>query len=67
MEGIRYRITIRGRLSKRLGSAFDGMTLLLDSANTILVGVLTDQARLYGLLDRLRDFGLELVSLQEVP
>lgn len=67
MEGIRYRITVRGRLSERLGSAFDGMTLLLDSGNTILVGVLTDQARLYGMLDRLRDFGLELVSLQEVP
>lgn len=66
MESIRYRITIRGRLSERFGSAFDGMMLLPAAGNTILVGELTDQADLYGLLDRLRDFGLELVGLEEV-
>jgi len=34
---------------------------------TVLVGTLQDQAQLYGFLNRLRDFGLELVELQQVP
>jgi hypothetical protein len=34
--------------------------------STVLVGTLRDQAELYGLVDRLRDFGLELVRLEEV-
>jgi hypothetical protein len=34
--------------------------------STVLVGKLRDQAELYGLVDRLRDFGLELLRLEEV-
>jgi hypothetical protein len=61
-----YRITVRGRLSERFVSAFDGMTLESEHADTALVGVIVDQGQLYGMLERLRDFGLELVGLERL-
>ena len=60
----RYRIVLRGRLSERFESAFEGMALEHGPNQTVLVGDVRDQAQLYGLLDRLRDFGIELVSVQ---
>ena len=61
-----YRITVRGRLSERFASAFDGMTLHPSPGKTTLVGELADQSQLFGLLDRIRDFGLDLLSVEEV-
>lgn len=58
-----YRITVRGRLSGRFATAFDGMELEPGEGTTVLVGSIADQAQLYGVLDRLRDFGVELISL----
>ena len=60
-----YRITVRGRLSERFASVFEGMQLEPGSAETTLVGEIIDYAQLYGLPDRLRDFGLELIRLEE--
>ncbi len=65
-EPVRYRIVVRGRLSERLGSAFDAMELEPEHGRTALTGSFEDQAQLYGLLDRLRDFGIELVSVNAV-
>jgi len=56
-------ITVRGRLSGRLGTTFDGMTLRPRGHATDLVGRVADQAQLHGLLSRIRDLGLELVSV----
>jgi hypothetical protein len=61
-----YRVTIRGRVGERLASAFAGMRIEPGEGTTMLVGEVKDQADLYGLLNRLRDFGLELVRLEEV-
>jgi hypothetical protein len=61
-----YRITIRGKVGERLASAFDGMRVEPGQGMTTLVGALRDQAELYGLLNRIRDFGLELVEVEEV-
>jgi len=61
-----YRITVRGRLSDGFVSAFEGMTPEPRDGETALVGRIVDQAQLYGMLDRLRDFGLELVRLEEL-
>jgi hypothetical protein len=61
----RYRVLVRGTLSERFASAFEGMTLETKSGMTALVGDIRDQAHLYGVLDRLRDFGLELVGVEE--
>jgi hypothetical protein len=62
----RYEIVVRGRLSGRYESAFDCVTLVPRNGRTTLRAELADQAQLYGLLDRLRDFGIELVSVNEV-
>jgi hypothetical protein len=62
----RYRVIIRGRLSERFAGAFEHMTLEARPGETVLTGELVDPSQIYGLLDRLRDFGLELVSFTEV-
>jgi hypothetical protein len=60
----RYRIVLRGCLSERFATTFDGMALKPGPDQTVLVGDVRDQAHLYGLLDRLRDFGIELVAVE---
>ncbi|HJZ06453.1 MAG TPA: hypothetical protein VJ283_00105 [Trebonia sp.] len=67
MEPTRYRIAIRGRLTERLGSAFEGLALEPGRELTVLVGEIRDQAHLYGVLDLVRKLGLELVSVAEDP
>ena len=59
----RYEIVVRGRLSSRYDHAFDGVTLLTRHGQTTLCADLVDQSQLYGLLNRLRDLGIELVSV----
>ena len=61
-----YRITVRGRLTDRLASAFEGMTLEPGRGETGLVGEIADQAHLFGLLDRVRNFGPELVRVEPI-
>jgi hypothetical protein len=62
----RYDIVIRGRLSSRFAGAFDDVTLVARNGRTTLRAELADQSRLYGLLNRLRDFGIELISVNPV-
>ncbi len=57
------RITVRERLSERLATAFEGVTLVPGASATELVGELVDQAQLHGLLTRIRDLGLTLQSV----
>jgi len=64
MASSRYRIVLRGRLSKSFESAFDGMDLEPGPNQTVLAGEVRDQAHLHGLLDRLRDFGIELLAVE---
>jgi hypothetical protein len=53
-------------LTERLGSAFEGMALEPGNGHTGLVGDIRDQSHLYGVLDRVRNLGLELVSVEAV-
>ncbi len=62
----RYEIVVRGRLSSRYECAFDGVTLLPRHGQTTLCADLVDQSQLYGLLNQLRDLGIELVSVNAV-
>jgi len=59
----RYEIVVRGRLSSRYECAFDGARLVPQNGQTTLRADLVDQSQLYGLLNRLRDLGIELVSV----
>jgi hypothetical protein len=62
----RYHIVVRGRLGRRYESAFDGVTLVPHVKGTTLRADVVDQSHLYGLLNRLRDLGIELVSVSAV-
>jgi hypothetical protein len=59
----RFRIVVRGRLSQRLGSAFDDVTLERRSGQTVLSGA-PGQADLHSVLARLNDLGIEPVSVE---
>ena len=58
-----YRIVVRGELTQRYVLAFEGMTLAAGDGQTVITGPVVDQAHLHGLLDRVGDLGLELVSV----
>lgn len=58
-----YRIHIEGRLDQRWTSWFDGLALTHDDGTTILEGPVADQAALHGLLAKVRDIGLPLLSV----
>lgn len=62
-----YCIVVRGELSQRFSSAFDGMTLAASDGQTTITGPVVDQAHLHGLLDRVGELGLELVSVNATP
>jgi hypothetical protein len=55
---------LRGRLSERFESAFDGMALEHGPNQTVLVGEVRDQAQLYGLISRLQEFGIDLIAVE---
>jgi hypothetical protein len=62
-----YRITIRGRLSERFAAAFGGLRLEPGPEHTVLSGLCVDSSALFGVLDRIRDLGLELIALESAP
>jgi hypothetical protein len=60
----RYEIRLAGHLHPRWAAWFDGMTLTAQSdGTTVLEGPVVDQAALHGLLGKLRDVGLPLLSV----
>ncbi len=61
-----YEICIQGYLADRWSSWFDELTIChAPDGNTVLSGVLADQAALHGVLSKIRDLNLVLVSLQQ--
>ena len=62
-DHVRYRVVVRGRLGEHLASAFGHLELDSRPGQTTLTGTFADQAQLHGLLDRLRDLGIQLISV----
>ena len=63
----RYEIRIKGHLAPRWATWFDDMTLTPDhDGNTVLAGSVPDQAALHGLLSKVRDLGLPLISVNQL-
>jgi len=63
----RYEIRLKGHLETRWAAWFDGLSLTNESDGTTLIqGPVVDQAALYGLLQKMRDVGLPLVSVTQV-
>jgi hypothetical protein len=64
----RYEIRVQGRLEPRWAAWFDGLTLTCEGDGTTTIsGPVVDQAALHGVLRKLRDVGLPLLSLRQVP
>lgn len=61
-----YRIVVSGELSDRFAAAFEGMTVQCGDGQTLISGAVVDQSQLHGLIDRVGELGLDLVSVDEV-
>jgi len=61
-----YQIRIAGQLGSRWADWFEGLTITLDGGDTLITGPVVDQAALQGLLKRVRDLGMPLVSVNPV-
>ena len=63
----RYEIRLKGRLDARWAAWFDGLAVTGDSdGTTVIHGPVADQAALHGLLQKVRDLGLPLISVNYV-
>jgi hypothetical protein len=62
-----YQIRVAGHLGQQWMDWFDGLAITLEEGgDTLLTGPVVDQAALYGLLKKVRDLGLPLISLNPV-
>lgn len=61
-----YRLVVEGELSDRMRPAFEGMTLTREHGNTVITGPVRDQSELQGLLLRMSELGLTLLSVAAV-
>ena len=66
-EAGQYEIRLQGHLEPRWAAWFEGMTLSREAEGiTLIRGAVVDQAALHGLLQKVRDVGLPLVSVRNV-
>lgn len=63
---VEYKIRVKGLLNKKWRDWFEDMAITHEGENTILKGPVADQAALHGLLVRIRDLNLMLISLERI-
>ena len=62
-----YEIRIKGHLDTRWADWFEGLTITaLNNGETLLTGIVVDQAALHGLLKKVRDLGMPLISVVSI-
>ncbi len=62
-----YQIVVKGHLDSEWSDWFDGLTItLVDNGETVLSGPVVDQTALHGVLIKIRDLGLPLLSLTRI-
>jgi hypothetical protein len=63
-QRLAYQIRIKGHLGRQWTDWFSGLTITLeDNGDTLLTGLIVDQAALHGLLRKVRDLGMPLISV----
>ena len=65
-ECVTYQIRVKGRLDSSWADWFDGFSITAEGVDTILVGAVTDQSALHGILAKINDLGLPLISLAKI-
>jgi len=67
MRAVRYEIRVEGMLDEYWSAWFDRMQIISERhGETVIAGPVTDQAALHGLLAKVRDLGLPLISVHRV-
>lgn len=62
-----YEIRVKGHLDLSWADWFDGMTIIhQDNGETLLAGTLVDQAALHGMLHKVSDLGIPLISVNPI-
>jgi hypothetical protein len=62
-----YEIRLKGHLDERWTEWFEGLTITLEeNGDTLLTGVVIDQSALHGLLKKVRDLGMPLISVSTI-
>jgi hypothetical protein len=68
MAPISYAIRVRGALDPAWSAWFEGLSVDSDRpGETVIAGPLADQAALHGILERIRDLGLPIISVHQLP
>jgi hypothetical protein len=63
MDPSDYRITLRGEMGPRLAAAFAPLEVHAGGGRTVISGVIEDQCHLFGVLQRVRDLGVDLIEV----
>jgi hypothetical protein len=67
IQTIVYQIRLKGHLSHKWTEWFEGLTITLEEdGNTLLTGPVVDQSALFGLLKKVRDLGIPLLSVNRI-
>ncbi len=62
----RYEIRVKGILDERWTAWFEGLRIAAAGEDTVITGAVADQAALHGLLTKIRDLGLFLISVRHL-
>jgi hypothetical protein len=62
-----YELVLRGEIGDHFGVLFEGMQLRRQDGMTLVTGPVRDQAHLHGLIERISELGIELVSVNPTP
>ncbi len=66
MQAGHYELVVRGEIGDRFAARFEDMRLTRRSGRTVISGTVRDQAQLHGLIERIAELGLELVSVNPI-
>lgn len=66
MQTMRYKIILRGFLDQKFSDWLEGFSITYGENVTILTGTVMDQSGFFGLLSKLRDLNLSIVSIEQI-